>query len=141
MRAFSTGDPNPVGLMKAALALCILALFAARPADAQQTRGQVSASVTIVEAIGVTAGATAVTQANGGALDITTPLSIRGSAPRVVQVVDGERARPLSAQLRPSCPPAEGQAGAKACAVRSRLSSSDAAAGAKVLTYMVATVN
>jgi hypothetical protein len=121
--------------MKAALALCILALFAARPADAQQARVQVSASVTIVEAIGVTTGATAITHASGGALDVTTPLSIRGSAPRVVQVVDGERARPISAQLPPSCPPAE------SCAVRSRLSAADAREGEKLLTYLVATVN
>ena len=127
--------------MKAALALCILVLFAARPAHAQQTRGQVSASVTIVEAIGVTAGATAVTQATGGALDVTTPLSIRGSATRVVQVVDDERARPVSAQLRPSCPPTEKEADADSCAVRSRLSASDAVPGTKVLTYLVATVN
>ena len=125
--------------MKAALALCILALFAARPADAQQARAQVSASVTIVEAIGVTAGATAITQANGGTLDVTTPLSIRGSGPRVVQVVDGERARPISTQLRPSCPPAEETA--ESCAVRSRLSASDADESTKLLTYMIATVN
>jgi hypothetical protein len=121
--------------MKASLALCLLALFAARPCDAQQTRAQVSASVTIVEAIGVTAGATAITQANGGSLDVTTPLSIRGSAPRVVQVVDdAERPRPIVAQLD-SCPPAE------SCAVRSRLSSADARQGEKILTYVVATVN
>ncbi|HYR10006.1 MAG TPA: hypothetical protein VEQ60_19690 [Longimicrobium sp.] len=125
--------------MKTALALCILALFVARPADAQQARAQVSASVTIIEAIGVTTGATAITQANGGTLDVTTPLSIRGSAPRVVQVVDGERARPISTQLRPSCPPAEGTA--ESCAVRSRLSASDASESKKLLTYLVATVN
>jgi hypothetical protein len=133
------GNLNPWDLMKAALALCILALFVARPADAQQARAQVSASVTIVEAIGVTAGATAITRANGGTLDVTTPLSIRGSAPRVVQVVDGERARPLSAQLRPSCPPAQGTA--ESCTVRSRLSASDADESNKLLTYMIATVN
>jgi hypothetical protein len=125
--------------MKAALALCLLALFAARPAAAQQSRAQVAASVTIVEAIGVTAGATAVTQANGGTLDVTTPLSIRGSAPRVVQVVDGERARPLSTQLRPACsPPVEGIP--ESCDIRARIPA-PAQADPTILTYLVATVN
>jgi hypothetical protein len=122
--------------MKAALALCILALFAARPAAAQQSRAQVAASVTIVEAIGVTAGATAVTQANGGTLDVTTPLSIRGSAPRVVQVVDGERARPVSTQLRSAC--LQGTAGS--CDVRARIPA-PTQADPTILTYVVATVN
>jgi hypothetical protein len=122
--------------MKAALALCLLALFAARPAAAQQSRAQVSASVTIVEAIGVTAGATAITQASGGTLDVTTPLSIRGSAPRVVQVVDGERARPVSAQLHSACSPGT----AESCDVRARIPA-PAQADPKILTYLVATVN
>ena len=122
--------------MKTALALCFLAIFAARPATAQQSRAQVAASVTIVEAIGVTAGATAVTQANGGTLDVTTPLSIRGSAPRVVQVVDGERARPVATQLRPTC----SQGGAESCDVRARIPA-PAQADATILTYLVATVN
>jgi hypothetical protein len=124
--------------MKAAFVLALLALgFAPRACDAQQTRGQVTASVTIVEAIGVTAGATAVTQASGETLDVTTPLTIRGSAPRVVQVVDdGERARAISAQLRPSCPPAGGQ-----CSVRAQVSAPDARDSEKLLTYMIATVN
>jgi cell pole-organizing protein PopZ len=125
--------------MKAALLACILATFAVRSCEAQQSRAQVSASVTIVEAIGVTTGATAVTQANGGTLDVTTPLSIRGSAPRVVQVVDGERARPISTQLRPSCPPAEGTA--ESCAIRSRHQASNADDSKRLLTYLVATVN
>jgi hypothetical protein len=126
--------------MKAAIfAALVLATFAVRSCDAQQVRAQVSASVTIVEAIGVTTGATAITQANGGTLDVTTPLSIRGSAPRVVHVVDGERARPISVQLRPSCLPAEGSA--ESCAVRSRLQAADADESKKLLTYLVATVN
>lgn len=125
--------------MKAALALCILTLFAARPADAQQSRVQVTASVTIVEAFGVTAGATAITQAGGGALDVTTPLSIRGSAPRVVQVVDGEQARPVSAQVRTGC--AAGESIDKPdCDVQTRHPAS-AWAGPTTLTYLVATVN
>lgn len=37
--------------MKTALALCILALFAAPPADAQQARAQVTASVTSIVAV------------------------------------------------------------------------------------------
>lgn len=125
--------------MKAALALCILALFNAKAADAQQSRAQVSASVTIVEAIGVTAGATAVTRATGGALDVTTPLSIRGSAPRVVQVVDGERARAVSTQLRPACSQAT-EGTAESCDVRARIPA-PAPADATILTYLVATVN
>jgi hypothetical protein len=121
--------------MKAALAACALSLLAFEPCSAQQTRAQVSASVTIVEAIGVTAGATVVAQANGGDLDVTTPLAIRGTAPRVVQVMDGERARPVSAQVRTACPPAE------SCAIRSRLPAPDAGSGEKLLTYVVAMVN
>lgn len=128
--------------MRAVLSLLLLALgFSARSCHAQQSRAQVAASVTVVEAIGVTAGATAVTQASGATLDVTTPLTIRGSAPRVVQVVDGERARPLSEQLRPACPPAESQPDASSCAVRSRLSAAEAHEGEKVLTYQIATIN
>jgi hypothetical protein len=125
--------------MKPALALFILALFAAPPADAQQTRAQVTTSVTIVEAIGVTVGATTVTPAAGGALDVTTPLSIRGAAPRVVRVMDGERARPISQQIRPSCParaPTEGPA----CEVSARVSLRPHA-GPSLLTYLITVVN
>jgi hypothetical protein len=118
--------------MKAALALCFLSLFVARSGHAQQSRAQVTASVTIVEALGVTAGATAITQTSGGALDVTTPLSIRGNVPRVVQVVDGEQARPVSAQVR--------TIDKSACDVQTRLPASTPA-GPTVLTYMVATVN
>jgi cell pole-organizing protein PopZ len=134
-----TGNLNLVGLMKAALALCILTLFTARAADAQQSRAQVTASVTVVEALGVTAGATAITQASGGALDVTTPLSIRGNVPRVVQVVDGQQARPISAQVRTGCA-ASVSIEKPACDVQTRISASTPA-GRTILTYMVATVN
>jgi hypothetical protein len=137
--AFSTGNLNPWDPMKAAFALCILALFAARPAGAQQSRAQVTASVTIVEALGVTAGSSAITRASGGALDVTTPLSIRGNVPRVVQVVDGEQARPVSAQVRTGCA-AGVSIGKPACDVQTRLSAS-ASARPTILTYVVATVN
>lgn len=124
--------------MKAALAFCLLALFAGRPAAAQSGRAQVTASVTIVESIGVAAGATAVRPGAGETLDVTTPLSIRGSAPRVVQVVDGDRARPIAAQLQRRCAP-DRPADADACAVQSRVNRSDA--DHTVLTYVVATIN
>jgi hypothetical protein len=125
--------------MKTALALCILSLFTFKSCHAQQSRVQVSASVTVVEAIGVTAGVTAVTQANGGTLDVTTPLSIRGSAPRVMQVVHGGRARTLSAQRRSACsPPVDGTT--EFCDVRARITA-PAQADATILTYVVATVN
>ncbi|MCA1481533.1 hypothetical protein, partial [Bradyrhizobium sp. NBAIM08] len=67
-------------------------------------------------------------------------LSIRGSAPRVVQVVDGERARPVFAQLRAACPPADAQVQAEPCEVRTRIPVL-AQADPKILTYVVATVN
>jgi hypothetical protein len=125
--------------MKTALVLCFLSLFAFKTCHAQQTRVQVTASVTIVEAFGVTAGASAITQTSGGALDVTTPLSIRGNAPRVVQVVDGEQARPVSAQVRTGC-----AAGAsidnRGCDVQTRHPASTPS-GPTILTYMVATVN
>jgi hypothetical protein len=128
--------------MKAALALCFAALFAARSCPAQQARAQVAASVTIVEAIGVAAGATEVTPSAAGMLDVTTPLSIRGSAPRVVQVMDGDGLRSISEQLQPACTAADDPDAARnACAVRSRLRPSDAAKEVTVLTYQVATVN
>lgn len=128
--------------MKAALALCIVALFAARPAVAQQARAQVAASVTVVEAIGVAAGATAVTRSETGMLDVTTPLAIRGAVPRVVQVVDGTAPRPISAQLRPACTDADQPAAEREpCSVRSTLRAADAAREGTVLTYQVATVN
>ena len=125
--------------MKTALALGILGLLAARPADAQQTRAQLTASATIVEAVGGTGGATTVTPAAGGGLDVTTPLSIRGGTPRVVRVVDGERAHPISQQIRRSCPahaPTEGPA----CEVSARVSVRPHA-GPTLLTYLIAVVN
>jgi hypothetical protein len=137
--ALSTGNLNPWDSMKTALAVCILSLFAFKSCHAQQTRVQVTASVTIVEAFGVTAGATAITQGNGGTLDVTTPLSIRGNAPRVVQVVDGERARPVSAQVRSGCAAAV-SIDKPACDVQTRLPASTPV-GPTILTYMVATVN
>jgi hypothetical protein len=128
--------------MKAAFALCFAALLVTRPAVAQQARAQVAASVTIVEAIGVTTGATEVLPSTAGLLDVTTPFSIRGSAPRVVQVLDGAAPRPISAQLQQTCADAgQPDAQREACAVRSRLRASDAAKEATVLTYQVATVN
>ena len=130
------GNLNPWNLMRTALALCFMSLFAFKSCHAQQTRMQVTASVTVVEAIGVAAGAPEVTRASGGSLDVTTPLSIRGSAPRVVQVVDAERARPVSAQVRPACARQSDE-----CAVLSRISPMDAQASERSLTYMVATVN
>ena len=134
------GNPNPWNVMRTALTLCFLSLFAFKSCHAQQTRTQVTASVTIVQPIGVTAGVPEVTRAAGGSLDVTTPLSIRGSAPRVVQVVDAERARPVSAQVRPACAPGDAME-SSGCAVRSRLTPTDAQASEKLLTYMVATVN
>ena len=126
--------------MSSALALGILSLLTARPADAQHTRGQITASVTTVEATGVTVGATTVTPAAGGALDVTTPLSIRGAAPYVVQVVvDGERARPISEQIRVSCP-AQPPTDIPVCEVSARVSVR-AHHGPTLLTYVVATVN
>ncbi|HEX2076762.1 MAG TPA: hypothetical protein VHG08_03610 [Longimicrobium sp.] len=128
--------------MKAALTFCFLALFAAKSCDAQQARAQVAASVMIVEAIGVTMGATEVTPSTTGVLDVTTPLSIRGAVPRVVQVLDGVVPRPISQQLQPTCTDADhADAGQDACAVRSRLRASDAAKEGTVLTYQIATVN
>jgi hypothetical protein len=128
--------------MKAAFAVCILALFAARSCEAQQARAQVTASAMIVEAIGVTAGATEVAPSAAGMLDVTTPLSIRGSAPRVVQVIDGDAPRAISEQLRPACVDANQQDSAReACSVRSRLRASDATREGTVLTYQIATVN
>ena len=126
--------------MRTALALCFLSLFAFKTCHAQQTRVQVTASVTVVQPIGVTAGVPEVTRAAGGTLDVTTPLSIRGSAPRVVQVVDAERARPIHAQVRPACAPGDAL-DSDGCAVQSRLTAADALASEKLLTYMVATVN
>jgi hypothetical protein len=125
--------------MKAALVLCILSLFIPKSAPAQQVRAQMTASVTIVEAISVTAGATAVTQASGGTLDVTTPLSISGSAPRVVQVVDGERPRPIATQLCESRGPVE----IVPCSIRSRLPAEPPrpADATRPVTYLVATIN
>jgi hypothetical protein len=126
--------------VKTALALGILGLLASPPADAQHTRAQLTASVTIVEAVGVTVGATTVTQAAGGALDVTTPLSIRGAAPRVVQVVvDGERARPVSEQIRDSCP-AQAPTDIPVCGVSARVSVR-AHNGSTLLIYLIVTVN
>lgn len=128
--------------MKAALTFCFLALFAARTCEAQQARAQVTASVVIVEALGVTAGATEVTPSSTGTLDVSTPLSIRGSVPRVVQVLDSAGPRAISEQLQPACTDADQEdAEPNACAVRSHLRASDARKEGTVLTYQVATVN
>lgn len=128
--------------MRPVLALCFLSLFAARGCSAQQARAQVAASATVVEGIGVAAGATEVVPSTHGTVDVTTPLSIRGSVPRVVQVVDADAPRPISVQLQPACADTrDAGAAPRPCTVRSRLARPEAGRESTVLTYQVATLN
>src|SRR5690348_10561987 len=67
-------------------AAAALILAAAAPAAAQSARATLTASATVVEPISLDAGASTVS-ATSGSIDVTTPVSVRGRAAHVVQVV------------------------------------------------------
>jgi hypothetical protein len=123
------------------LAAAAMLMAAAVPAAAQSARGTVTASATVVEPIGFMAGPSTVA-ASRGAIDVTTPVAVRGRAAHVVEVVRASDTQPpVSAAVRPH-PRAISPAGATESAydVRLRLAPQQPGARAAV-TYVVSTVN
>ena len=96
--------------MRAVLVAVAFVASAAVPAAAQSTTARMSASVTVVEPVTVEQSALTVSEARGGGIDVTRPLSVRGRAPWVVEVRDGDvRHRPppddVTIRLHPSRSP------------------------------------
>jgi hypothetical protein len=119
-----------------------LILATAAPAAAQSARATITASATVVEPIAFAAGPSTVAAARG-AIDVTTPVSVRGRAAHVVQVIraNGE---PTAIRATVSGRGTETQAnGATSSAydVRLRLARETAAAGPSAVTYVVSTLN
>ena len=129
-------------MSRASVLLATLALIAAaRPAAAQSARATVTASATVVEPIAFAAGPSTVA-ATRRAIDVTTPVAVRGRAAHVVQVVRADDAQPrIDAAVRPHAAETSANgATVRAWDVRVRLSAADAPHPAAV-TYVIATVN
>jgi len=123
------------------LAAAAMVMAAAAPAAAQSARGTVTASATVVEPIGFVAGPSTVA-ASRGAIDVTTPVAVRGRAAHVVMVVRASDAQPpVSAAVRPH-PRAASPLGATESAYDVRLHLAPQPPGATAaVTYVVSTVN
>ncbi|HEX6749427.1 MAG TPA: hypothetical protein VF092_19180 [Longimicrobium sp.] len=124
------------------LFLAAIALIAiARPATAQAARATITASATVVEPIAFAAGPSTVA-ATRRAIDVTTPVAVRGRAAHVVQVVRADDAQPrIDAAVRPHVRvTSPNGASVRAYDVRLRLSAADAPRPAAV-TYVISTVN
>ncbi|HET7463051.1 MAG TPA: hypothetical protein VFJ82_17495 [Longimicrobium sp.] len=74
-------------------AAAALILARATPTAAQSARATMTASATVVEPISLAAG-TSTVSATRGTIDVTTPVSVRGRAAHVVQVVRASGAEP-----------------------------------------------
>ena len=119
-----------------------LTLAAAAPAAAQSARATMTASATVVEPIGFSAGPSTVS-AGRGAIDVTTPVSVRGRAAHVVQVIRAAGVAPAlraTVQGRGAQTQANG-ATSSAYDVRLRVARETAAAGPSAVTYVISTLN
>ncbi|HEU4557318.1 MAG TPA: hypothetical protein VFS20_05690 [Longimicrobium sp.] len=119
-----------------------LLLAVAAPAAAQSARAAMTASATVVEPIGLMAGPSTVSSMRG-AIDVTTPVSVRGRAAHVMQVIRASDATPnvrASVQGRGAQTRANG-ATSSAYDVRLRVARATAAAGPAAVTYVISTLN
>lgn len=123
-------------------AAAALILAAATPAAAQSVRASLTASATVVEPISLDAGASTVS-ATRGSIDVTTPVSVRGRAAHVVQVVRASGAEPpVRAAVRGhGIQTQPNGAAVSAYDVRLRLARNAAASGPSAVTYIVSTLN
>jgi hypothetical protein len=119
-----------------------LTMAAAVPAAAQAARATITASATVVEPISFAAGPSTVA-ASRRAIDVTTPVAVRGRAAHVVQVVRAPEDRPrVQATVRPhGGGTAANGATTRDYDVRLRLSAESAAGEPAAVTYVVSTVN
>lgn len=119
-----------------------LILAAAAPAAAQSARATLTASATVVEPISLAAGASTVS-ATRGSIDVTTPVSVRGRAAHVVQVIRASGAEPPfhDAVLGHGARTQPNGATVSAWDVRLRLAREAAASGPTAVTYIVSTLN
>ena len=124
------------------VAAAALVRAAAAPAAAQSARATITASATVVEPIAFAAGPSTIAAARG-AIDVTTPVSVRGRAAHVVQVIRASSGSPsvrATVKGRGTETQANG-ATSSAYDVRLRLARETAAAGPSAVTYVVSTVN
>jgi hypothetical protein len=120
------------------LAAACLSVAAAVPAGAQSARATITASATVVEPISFAAGRSTISSARH-AIDVTTPVAVRGRAAHVVQVVRGD-ARPSAVHPRARATDANG-ATATAYDVRLRVAADERPRAPETVTYVISTVN
>jgi len=123
-------------------AAAALIVAAAAPAAAQSARATMTASATVVEPISLAAGASTVS-ATRATIDVTTPVSVRGRAAHVVQVVRASGAEPPvhGAVRGHGMRTQPNGASASTYDVRLRMAKHDAASGPSSVTYIVSTLN
>jgi hypothetical protein len=127
-------------IILALAAAAALSLAAAPSAAAQTARATVTASATVVEPISLATGPSTVS-ATRGAIDVSTPVSVKGKAAHVVQVIRAEEpAMRATVRGRAAQTQANG-ATARDWEVRLRLAREQAASGPAAVTYVVSTLN
>lgn len=120
------------------LAAASLAVAAAVPAAAQSARATITASATVVEPISFATGRSTVSSAHH-AIDVTTPVAVRGRAAHVVQVVRGDA---RASALRPRARAADASgATATAYDARLRVAVDGPPHAPETVTYVISTVN
>lgn len=125
--------------MRAVLAAALLILATAASAHAQSASARMSASVSVVVPVSVTPTPVAVSASAAG-VDVTRPLAVGGSAPWVLEVVEGDAHDPTR---RLSLAPRTLLAGnaTAAAPVTVRLPNRPPSAGPRPVTYVIAMIN
>lgn len=127
--------------MRACTLAAILLLMTLAPARAQSAAGRVTASATVVEPISLQVGRSTAAAARGGAIDVTTPLAVGGSAAHVVRVVEGASSI-LAPQRTPAAvKTASGDAKPDGAAWSVRIPAPSRGDAERAVTYVVATIN
>lgn len=122
-------------------------LLAATPSAAQSAGERVTASATVIEPGGVSAGASHVGTVADGYVEVATALEIRGPVRRVIAVVEGDAVtgtdlHPPLGTARPTPPAAVDLAIVPEPIVRAAVPVTSAAGTSpRVLTYVVSHIN
>ncbi len=126
-------------VLAAAAALTFIATI---PAMAQTARASITASATVVEPISLASGPSTVSSSRAS-IDVTTPISVRGRAAHVVQVIRAsEQTPPVRSTVRGRG--AETQANGATVSgydVKLSLDPRAAASAPAAVTYVVSTLN
>jgi hypothetical protein len=127
--------------MRACALAAVLLLIALTPARAQGAAGRVTASATVVEPISLRVGRSTAAAAHGGAIDVTTPLAVGGSAAHVVRVVAGASSILAPQRTPAAASTASGDGKPESAAWSVRLPPPSRGDAERAVTYVVATIN